>query len=98
MSSLNEANILDSEIKQLQSFIHTLDVSDLKRENSNVSGVIKKVVETKTTYSIFGRRFFGCGAHEHAINVPTSIIPTLVIQAKELLKSKHTELNNLFNK
>jgi hypothetical protein len=93
MKELTEANILNKEISDLEYFIHALDV-ELWRARSNVKSVIKKQI--KTSYSIFGYRPFWSGAHEQTINVPTSMIPTIVIQAKELLRSKETELSNLF--
>lgn len=97
MKELDEANLLNSEIRELKFFINALDVSEYRR-NSNITSIIKKRVEQKTTYWIFGRRFFGTGAHEHTVNVPTSMIPTIVIEAKALLIVKETELKNLFNK
>jgi len=98
-SQLELANLLTKEIHQLDSFIDTLDVdlSDWFRETENVKGIITKTVETKTTYKIFGRRFFGIGAHEHTIGVPTSTIAALVIQSKAIRTAKQTELKNLFN-
>lgn len=96
MKELEEANLLTKEIKDLKLFIDTLDV-ELIRTSSNVSALIKKTTETKTTYSIFGRRWFGIGTHEHTISVPTSMIPSLVIEAKQLMNIKEAELALLFN-
>ena len=98
-SHLELANLLTKEIEELDRFIYALDVdlSDWFRETKNVKGIITKTVETKTTYKIFGRRFFGIGALEHTIEVPTSTISALVVQAKEIRTAKQTELKNLFN-
>lgn len=97
-SNLELANLLTKEISQLDSFIYALDVdlSDWFRETKNVKGIIAKTVETKTTYKIFGRRFFGIGALEHTIEVPISTIAALVIQAKNIRKSKQQEFKSLF--
>lgn len=96
MEKLDEANILSSEIRELKYFINTLDVSGISRTKPNTTSIIKKTTETKTTYSIFGRRFYGIGAHEHTINVPTSVIPSIVNNAKDLLEHKQDEFNSLF--
>ena len=94
---LTEANLLNKEINHLKRFIDSLDVTGLWREKSNVTALIKRHTEVKTTYSIFGRRFFGIGAHEHTIDVPTSMIPSLVVLSKELLKEKENQLEKLFS-
>ncbi len=94
---LKEANLLNKEINDIKYFLSALDVGELWRENSNVTAYIEKTVETKTTYKIFGRRFYGCGAHEINIDVPTAMIPNIVIMAKALLQQKEIEYKNLFN-
>lgn len=94
---LNEANLLNKEITQLERFIYALDVSGLRREESDVISIIKKITTITNEYSIFGRRFFGVGAHEHTISVPTSMIPIIVFEAKALLKTKTDALNQIIN-
>jgi len=93
---LNEANQLSVEIKELEYFINTLDVYEISKTKPNTTAIISKHVETKTTYSILGKRFYGIGTRENNINVPTSMIPALVMNAMGILKEKQEKFDSLF--
>lgn len=93
MEKLTEANLLSAEITELKHFIFVLDVI-CWRTKSNTKAIIKK--KSTDEFSIFGSRYYGCGTTAQNINVPTTMIPSIVIQAKELLKTKQAEFDALF--
>lgn len=90
-SNLKKAIEIDQEIADLKYFLLTLSADASKASKYHFFAQIK----SKVTYSIFGYRFFGCGAHEKTIEVPRSLISdlyTLAEKRKEQLEKEYIVL------
>lgn len=95
MDKLQLINKLAEEIRDLEHFIHTLDIGKPEKRGNGLfdtNAIITKK-ELKSV-SIFGSRYFGAGTHEQSITVPNTMIIDLVKLAKTQLRALQTEYNS----
>lgn len=87
---IKRINDLQQEIRDLDYFTDNISCK-LPSQHSGIAVVI----EIEKSIRLFGRFFFGCGAHEKSISIPSSVLDDIHTIAVDILREKQKELESL---